>query len=68
MDYPQRSGNRPDPHLLIVKWIAPSFLPAKVQGVMAVNFGVMQLITACIGGVLACLICPVVKKGVKSRE
>ena len=55
-------------YLLIVRWIAPSFLPAKAQGVMAVNFGVMQLITACIGGVLACLICPVVKKGVKSRE
>ena len=53
-------------YLLIVKWIAPAFLPPKAQPVMAVNFGVMQLFTACIGGVLACLIGPVVKKGVKN--
>ena len=55
-------------YILIVKWIAPSFLPAKAQPIMAVNFGVMQLFTACIGGVLACLISPVVSKGVKSKE
>ena len=55
-------------YLLIVKWIAPSFLPAKAQPVMAANFGVMQLLTACIGGVLACLICPVVRKGIKSKN
>lgn len=55
-------------YLLIVKWIAPSFLPAKAQPIMAVNFGVMQLFTACIGGVLACLIFPVVSKGIKSKE
>ena len=55
-------------YLLIVKWIAPSFLPEKAQGVMAVNFGVMQLFTACIGGVLACLIFPLVSKGVRNRE
>ena len=55
-------------YILIVKWIAPSFLPAKAQPIMAVNFGVMQLFTACIGGVLACLIYPVVSKGVKSKE
>ena len=54
-------------YLLIVKWIAPSFLPAKAQPVMAVSFGVMQLFTACIGGVLACLICPVVSKGVNNK-
>lgn len=55
-------------YLLIVKWIAPSFLPAKAQPVMAVNFGVMQLFTACIGGVIACLICLAVGKGVKSKS
>ena len=55
-------------YLLIVKWIAPSFLPAKAQAVMAVNFGVIQLATACIGGVLACLICPVVTKGTRSAS
>ena len=55
-------------YLLIVQWIAPAFLPAKAQAVMAVNFGVMQLFTACIGGVLACLICPVVGKGVQSKS
>ena len=54
-------------YLLIVKWIAPAFLPAKAQAVMAVNFGVLQLFTALIGGVLACMICPVVSKGVKSK-
>ena len=43
-------------YLLIVKWIAPSFLPAKAQPVMAVNFGIIQLFTACIGGVIACII------------
>ena len=53
-------------YLLIVKWIAPAFLPPKAQPVMAVNFGVMQLFTACIGGVLACLICPVIKKGIRN--
>ena len=55
-------------YLLIVKWIAPAFLPPKAQAVMAVNFGVMQLFTACIGGVLACLIYPVVSKGTGSRN
>ena len=55
-------------YLLIVKWIAPAFLPAKALPVMAVNFGVMQLFTACIGGVLACLICAVVAKGVRSKD
>lgn len=45
-------------YMLIVKWIAPSFLPEKAQAVLAVNFGIMQLFTAIIGGVLACLIYP----------
>ena len=53
-------------YLLIVKWIAPAFLPAKAQAVMAVNFGIIQFFTACIGGFLACLICPLVSKGLKS--
>ncbi len=53
-------------YLLIVKWIAPAFLPAKAQALMAVNFGVIQLFTACIGGVLACLIVPMVGKGIRS--
>lgn len=53
-------------YLLIVKWIAPAFLPAKAQAVMAVNFGIIQFFTACIGGVLACLIYPLVSKGLKS--
>ncbi len=54
-------------YLLIVKWIAPSFLPPKAMPVMAVNFGVMQLFTACIGGVLASIIHPVVEKGIKEK-
>ena len=54
--------------LLIVKWIAPAFLPEKAQAVMAVNFGVMQLFTALIGGALACIIYPVVGKGIKSKN
>ena len=53
-------------YLLIVKWIAPAFLPAKAQALMAVNFGVIQFFTAGIGGVLACLIVPLVKKGIRS--
>jgi hypothetical protein len=53
-------------YLLIVKWIAPSYLPEKAQAVMSVNFGVMQLITACIGGALACLLYPLVSKGIKN--
>lgn len=53
-------------YLLIVKWIAPAFLPPKAQAVMAVNFGVLQLFTACIGGVAACLIFPVIRKGIKN--
>jgi hypothetical protein len=55
-------------YLLIVKWIAPTFLPAKALPVIAVNFGVMQLFTACIGGVLACLARSAVGKGIKSRN
>ena len=55
-------------YLLIVKWIAPSFLPPKALPVMSVSFGVMQLFTACIGGVLACMICSVVRKGISSRN
>ena len=55
-------------YLLIVKWIAPAFLPPKAQAVMAVNFGVMQFFTACIGGVIACLIYLAVRKGIKSRS
>ena len=43
-------------YLLIVKWIAPAFLPPKAQTVMSVVFGINQLLTASIGGVLACLI------------
>ena len=49
----------------IVKWIAPTFLPAKAQTVMAANFGVIQFFTACIGGVLACLIVPLVGRGIR---
>lgn len=52
-------------YVLIVLWIAPSFLPEKARPVMAVNFGLIQLATACIGGVAACLICPVIRKAVK---
>ena len=55
-------------YLLIVKWIAPSFLPPKALPVMAVNFGVMQLFTACIGGVLASMIHSLVSKGLKNRN
>ena len=53
--------------LLIVKWIAPAFLPEKAQAVMAVNFGVIQFFTACIGGVIACLVYPLVKKGTEGN-
>ena len=49
-------------YMLIVRWIAPSFLPEKAQAVMSVNFGVMQLFTACIGGALACVISPIIRK------
>ena len=52
-------------YLLIVKWIAPSFLPEKAQAVMSVNFGVMQLFTACIGGVVAAIISPLVGRAFK---
>ena len=52
-------------YLLIVKWIAPSFLPEKAQAVMSVNFGVMQLFTACIGGVIASIISPLVSRAFK---
>ena len=52
-------------YLLIVKWIAPSFLPEKAQAVMSVNFGVMQLFTACIGGVIASLISPLASRAFK---
>ena len=55
-------------YILIVKWIAPSFLPEKAQAVMAVNFGVMQLFTACIGGVLACVIYPLVSAALKDKN
>ena len=55
-------------YLLIVKWIAPAFLPAKAQAVMAVNFGIIQFFTACIGGILACVICPFIRKGLNSRD
>ena len=55
-------------YLLIVKWIAPAFLPAKALPVIAVNFGVLQLFTACIGGVLACLLFPVISKGIRSGD
>lgn len=55
-------------YLLIVKWIAPSFLPEKAQGVMAVNFGVMQLFTACIGGTIASLLSPLVSKAFKDND
>ena len=54
-------------YLLIVKWIAPAFLPPKAQAVMAVNFGVMQFFTACIGGVIACLIYLAVRKGINAK-
>ena len=53
-------------YLLIVKWIAPAFLPEKARPLMAVNFGVLQLFTALIGGAAACLLFPVIKKGIKS--
>ena len=55
-------------YLLIVKWIAPAFLPPKAQPLMAVNFGIIQFFTACIGGVLACLIYPRVSKGLKPER
>lgn len=52
-------------YLLIVKWIAPAFLPPKAQPLMAVNFGIIQFFTACIGGVLSCLIYPRISKGLE---
>ncbi len=55
-------------YVLIVKWIAPGFLPPKALPVIAVNFGVMQLFTACIGGVAACLLSPVIRKGIENRS
>ena len=55
-------------YLLIVKWIAPAFLPPKAMSLMAVSFGIMQLITACIGGVVASIIVSLVGKGIKSSD
>ena len=52
-------------YLLIVKWIAPAFLPAKALPTIAASFGIMQFFTACIGGVIASLIAPTIKKGLK---
>jgi hypothetical protein len=52
-------------YLLIVKWIAPAFLPPKTLPTIAASFGIMQFFTACIGGVIAGLIAPTIKKGLK---
>ena len=54
-------------YLLIVKWIAPAFLPPKAQPTIAASFGIMQFFTACIGGVIASLIAPTIRKGLKNR-
>ena len=54
-------------YLLIVKWIAPAFLPPKAQPTIAASFGIMQFFTACIGGVIASLIAPTIRKGLKDR-
>ncbi len=54
-------------YLLIVKWIAPAFLPAKALPTIAASFGIMQFFTACIGGVIAGLIAPTIGKGLKNR-
>lgn len=53
-------------YILIVKWIAPVFLPEKAQAVMSVNFGIIQLVTACIGGAAAGLIAGQVRRGVRA--
>jgi uncharacterized membrane protein len=51
-------------YLVIVKLVGPAVLPEKALPTIAVTFGVTQLFTALIGGTLACLAAPALKKAV----
>ena len=53
--------------LVLVQLVAPLIVPAAKLTVVTGAFTWPQLITAAIGGVLACLIAPPVRKALDSR-
>lgn len=49
-------------YLVLVRLVAPAIVPAAKLSVVTASFTWPQLITAAIGGVLACLIAPVLRR------
>lgn len=54
-------------YLVLVRLVAPMVVPAAKLSVIAATFTWPQLLTAAIGGVLACLVIPPVKKALEAR-
>ena len=55
-------------YLVLVKLVAPTVVPAAKLAAVTAAFTWPQLVTALIGGALACLLAPVVKKGAGEAE
>ena len=55
-------------YLVLVKLVAPTVVPAAKLAAVTAAFPWPQLVTALIGGALACLLAPVVKKALEKRN
>ena len=55
-------------YLVLVKLVAPTVVPAAKLAAVTAAFTWPQLVTALIGGALACLLAPVVKKALEKRN
>ena len=55
-------------YIVLVKLVAPTVVPAAKLPVVTASFTWPQLVTACIGGLLACLIGPVVYQALSSKK
>lgn len=55
-------------YLVLVKLVAPAIVPAAKLPVVTASFTWPQLVTAGIGGVLACLLVPVIEKALQKKN
>ena len=55
-------------YVVLVRLVAPSVVPAAKLTTVTAAFTWPQLATACIGGVIACLIAPVVNKALDAKK
>jgi hypothetical protein len=54
--------------MIVVPFFLPKDAPAKMTAALSVQFSWPQLVTACIGGILAALVLPVLNKTIKESQ